>query len=154
MNVKVKILYTPNQIKKMKKHHKKGESVSIRLSNHQLMVDNGTDTEVSPEVFKKIMSAKKGGRGYVMVLKQDQIGGLLPALIPILTALAPALLSGVATSASGFLTKKVLDSVFPDKPSKKEKEQKGKGLVRAGSKRGQGLRLAGSGKKKEPKMKK
>ena len=146
ITMKIRVLFTPQQIQKMKRHHKKQEEVSVRLSGAQLFVDNGTEVQVDELQYKRMKSAAKAGRGYILKLSPDQIGGFLPLLVAGASALAPALLSGVASAGSAFATKKLLDTVFPDK-------KKGEGLTLPGTMRGRGLRLAGAGQKKTRKKK-
>jgi hypothetical protein len=162
-SVKVKLTFNPVQIKKMKRAMKKNEGVNIRLSKNQLLTTNGVDTVVSHQTYKKIVSAHKAGRGFVLKLDNKMVGGVLPALIALLSALGPALATGVATAGASFATKKVLDSVFPDKQEGKGDcgqgltlagtVPKGRGLTLAGTNsKGKGLRLAGSGKMSKKKM--
>lgn len=101
MNSKVQIKFTAGQSKKLKAGHKKGNSVSVRLTNDQLFHPEGIHVEVSQEQHKKMVSAKKskGKRGYTLVLSPTQIGGFLQFLIPFLPAIAEGLLTGAAGAA-------------------------------------------------------
>ena len=98
MNSKVQVKFTAGQSKKLKAGHKKGNSVSVRLTNNQLFHPEGVHVEVSEVQHKKMLSAKKskGKRGYTLVLSPTQIGGFLQFLIPLLPALGEALLTGAA----------------------------------------------------------
>jgi len=101
MNSKVQVKFTAGQAKKLKAGHKKGNSVSVRLTNNQLFHPEGVHVEVSEAQHKKMVSAKKskGKRGYTLVLSPTQIGGFLQFLIPFLPALGEALLTGAAGAA-------------------------------------------------------
>jgi len=101
MNSKVQVKFTAGQAKKLKAGHKKGNSVSVRLTNDQLFHPEGVHVEVSEAQHKKMVSAKKskGKRGYTLVLSPTQIGGFLQFLIPLLPALGEALLTGAAGAA-------------------------------------------------------
>lgn len=100
MSVKVKLMLTKPQASKLKSAHKKGESTSIRLANDQLFNDAGVDVELSPEQFKKVLSASKSKakRGVQLEFSPNQVGGFLPML---LGALAPTLISGIANAVAG-----------------------------------------------------
>jgi hypothetical protein len=102
MNSKVQVKFTAGQSKKLKAGHKKGNSVSVRLTNEQLFHPEGVHVEVSEAQHKKMVSAKKskGKRGYTLVLSPTQIGGFLQFLIPFLPAIAEGLLAGAATTAA------------------------------------------------------
>jgi len=101
MNSKVQVKFTAGQAKKLKTGHKKGNSVSVRLTNEQLFHPEGVHVEVSEAQHKKMVSAKKskGKRGYTLVLSPTQIGGFLQFLIPFLPAIGEALLTGAAGAA-------------------------------------------------------
>jgi hypothetical protein len=152
--VKVKLTFSPPQMKKMKTAEKKNEGLSIRLSTNQLLTSNGTDVEVSHEQYKKIVSAAKGKRGYILKLTAGQVGGILPILAALISALGPALATGAATAAASYGTKKVLESVFDKKEGNgltlpgNGLTLPGNGLTLPGHKRGSGL------KKKTTKSKK
>ena len=102
MNSKVQVKFTAGQAKKLKTGHKKGNSVSVRLTNDQLFHPEGVHVEVSEAQHKKMVSAKKskGKRGYTLVLSPTQIGGFLNFLIPLLPAIGEALLTGAAATAA------------------------------------------------------
>lgn len=102
MNSKIQVKFTPGQAKKLKTGHKKGNSVSVRLTNEQLFHPEGVHVEVSEVQHKKMLSAKKskGKRGYTLVLSPTQIGGFLQFLIPFLPAIGEALLTGAAATAA------------------------------------------------------
>jgi hypothetical protein len=137
-SVKVKITFTPAQMKKMKAAEKKNEGLSIRLGSEQLLTSNGADTEVSHEQYKKMLSASKAKRGYIFKMTPAQIGGILPILAALFSALGPSLAAGAATgaatAAASYGTKKVLEKVF-DKP------KEGEGMTLPGN----GLTLPGNG---------
>ena len=102
MNSKVQVKFTAGQAKKLKTGHKKGNSVSVRLTNEQLFHPEGVHVEVSEAQHKKMVSAKKskGKRGYTLVSSPTQIGGFLQFLIPFLPAIGEALLTGAAATAA------------------------------------------------------
>lgn len=147
MNVKVKILFSDNQMKKLRTHSKKSKPFSVRLSNDQIFHKDGAEIEVTNEQYKKMTSAKnsKAKRGYVITFDGKQSGGLIftiPALIAGLTATATAAAPVVATSALGataaFGTTKALEAIGGSI---------GTGLVPLGNKR----KGRGMSKKKKPK---
>jgi hypothetical protein len=89
-NVKVKIDLSPEQAKKLKRGHKKGVDVSIRLAHNQLFAENGVDVELTGEQYKKVLSAYrsvKNPRGVQLTFSHGQVGGILPFLIPLLAAI-------------------------------------------------------------------
>lgn len=100
MLVKIKLLLTPAQASKLKLAHKKGVSTSVRLSHDQLFNEQGIDVELTPEQFKKAMSAfkSKAKRGCTLEFSASQSGGFLPLL---LGALAGPLISGIVNSTQG-----------------------------------------------------
>jgi hypothetical protein len=100
MSVKVKLMLTKPQASKLKSANKKGVSTSIRLSNEQLFNDAGVDVELSPEQFKKVLSASKSKakRGVQLQFSPNQVGGLLPLLAGIL---GPMLISGISNAVQG-----------------------------------------------------
>jgi hypothetical protein len=89
-NVKVKLDLTPEQAVKLKRAHKANRSVSIRLAHNQLFTNSGIDVELSAEQYKKVLSAykSKAGRGVQLSFEANQVGGILPFLIPLLAGLA------------------------------------------------------------------
>ena len=101
MQSKVPIKFSQTQAKKINNAHKKGNSVSVRLTNDQLFHSEGVDVAVSEVKHKKMVSAKKskGKRGYTLVLSPTQIGGFIQFLLPFLPALGEALLTGAAGAA-------------------------------------------------------
>ena len=88
-NVKVKLDLTPDQAVKLKRAHKAGRSVAIRLAHNQLFSNSGIDVELTSEQYKKVMSAykSKAGRGVQLTFEPHQVGGILPFLIPLLATL-------------------------------------------------------------------
>jgi hypothetical protein len=88
-NVKVKLDLTPEQAVKLKRAHKANRSVSIRLAHNQLFTNSGIDVELSAEQYKKVLSAykSKAGRGVQLSFEPNQVGGILPFLIPLLATL-------------------------------------------------------------------
>jgi hypothetical protein len=100
MLVKIKLLLTPAQASKLKLANKKGVSTSVRLSHDQLFNEQGIDVELTPEQFKKAMSAfkSKAKRGCTLEFSPAQSGGFLPLL---LGTLAGPLISGIVNATQG-----------------------------------------------------
>lgn len=128
MNSKVQVKFTAGQAKKLKTGHKKGNSVSVRLTNEQLFHPEGVHVEVSEAQHKKMVSAKKskGKRGYTLVLSPTQIGGFIQFLLPLLPALGEALLTGAAGAAGA-------EAVTAISKAIQGKGQGGKGCCSGGS---------------------
>ena len=121
------------QISKLKSAKKNNKSASIRFSNEQIFKESGHEIEISPEQYKKLLSASKSKskRGCVLSFSASQVqsGGFLPML---LSALAGPLISGISNAIQG---KRFFgDGLVP----------LGGGLVPLG-----GSRQRGSGKKKK-----
>ncbi len=121
------------QLSKLKNAKKHNKSASIRFSNEQIFKESGHEIEISPEQYKKLLSASKSKskRGSVLSFSTSQIqsGGFLPML---LSALAGPLISGISNAIQG---KRFFgDGLVP----------LGGGLVPLG-----GSRQRGSGKKKK-----
>ena len=121
------------QLSKLKSAKKNSKAVAIRFSNSQIFKDSGHEIEVSPEQYKKLLSASKSKakRGCVLSFSVNQVqsGGFLNLL---LGALAGPLISGISNAIQG---KRFFgDGIVP----------LGGGLVPLG-----GSRQRGSGKKKK-----
>jgi len=121
------------QLSKLKSAKKNNKSASIRFSNEQIFKESGHEIEISPEQYKKLLSASKSKakRGCVLSFSASQVqsGGFLPM---ILSALAGPLISGISNAIQG---KRFFgDGIVP----------LGNGLVPLG-----GSRQRGSGKKKK-----
>ena len=122
------------QLSKLKSAKKNNKSASIRFSNEQIFKESGHEIEISPEQYKKLLSASKSKskRGCVLSFSTSQIqsGGFLG----LLASLLPTLISGVSNLANhkNFFTG---DGLVP---------LGGGGLVPLG-----GSRQRGSGKKKK-----
>ena len=121
------------QLSKLKSAKKNNKSASIRFSNEQIFKESGHEIEISPEQYKKLLSASKSKskRGCVLSFSASQVqsGGFLPML---LSALAGPLISGISNAIQG---KRFFgDGLVP----------LGNGLVPLG-----GSRQRGSGKKKK-----
>lgn len=100
MSVKVKLLLTKPQSSKLKSAHKNGRVASIRLAHEQLFNEQGVDVELTPDQFKKVLSASrsKAHRGVTLEFNPNQIGGFLPLL---LSTLAGPLISGIVNATQG-----------------------------------------------------
>ena len=121
------------QLSKLKSAKKNNKSASIRFSNEQIFKESGHEIEISPEQYKKLLSASKSKnkRGCVLSFSASQVqsGGFLPML---LSALAGPLISGISNAIQG---KRFFgDGLVP----------LGNGLIPLG-----GSRQRGSGKKKK-----
>ncbi len=121
------------QLSKLKSAKKNNKPASIRFSNEQIFKESGHEIEISPEQYKKLLSASKSKskRGCVLSFSASQVqsGGFLPM---ILSALAGPLISGISNAIQG---KRFFgDGLVP----------LGGGLVPLG-----GSRQRGSGKKKK-----
>ena len=132
-SIKVKLDMSKQQLSKLKSAKKNNKAVAIRFSNNQIFKESGHEIEVSPEQYKKLLSASKSKakRGCVLSFTQSQVqsGGFLPM---ILSALAGPLISGISNAIQG---KRFFgDGLVP----------LGSGLVPLG-----GSRQRGSGKKKK-----
>ena len=88
------------QLSKLKSAKKNSKSVSIRFSNDQIFKKSGHEIEVSPEQYKKLLSASKSKakRGCVLSWSANQVqsGGFLG----LLASLLPTLISGVSNLAN------------------------------------------------------
>ena len=132
-SIKVKLDMSKQQLSKLKSAKKNSKAVAIRFSNSQIFKESGHEIEVSPEQYKKLLSASKSKakRGCVLSFTQSQVqsGGFLG----LLASLLPTLISGVSNLANhkNFFTG---DGLVP----------LGGGLVPLG-----GSRQRGSGKKKK-----
>ena len=121
------------QLAKLRSAKKNNKSASIRFSNEQIFKESGHEIEISPEQYKKLLSASKSKskRGCVLSFSASQVqsGGFLG----LLASLLPTLISGVSNIANhkNFFTG---DGLVPF----------GNGLVPLG-----GSRQRGSGKKKK-----
>ena len=133
-SIKVKLDLSKQQLSKLKSANKKNnKSASIRFSNEQIFKESGHEIEISPEQYKKLLSASKSKskRGCVLSFSASQVqsGGFLPML---LSALAGPLISGISNAIQG---KRFFgDGLVP----------LGNGLIPLG-----GSRQRGSGKKKK-----
>ena len=121
------------QLAKLRSAKKNNKSASIRFSNEQIFKESGHEIEISPEQYKKLLSASKSKskRGCVLSFSASQVqsGGFLPM---ILSALAGPLISGISNAIQG---KRFFgDGLVP----------LGNGLIPLG-----GSRQRGSGKKKK-----
>ena len=107
-SVKIKIGLNDYQISKLKRAFKKNEPVSLKFSNKQLQEDT-YEVNVSVQQMKRLISAmkSKAKRGIILKLTNKQVGGFLPALMPLL----PTLISGVLSGAAGYGTTKALDAI-------------------------------------------
>jgi hypothetical protein len=133
-SIKVKMDMSKQQLSKLKSAKKNNKSASIRFSNEQIFKESGHEIEISPEQYKKLLSASKSKskRGCVLSFSASQVqsGGFLPML---LSALAGPLISGISNAIQG---KRFFgDGLVP---------LGGGGLVPLG-----GSRQRGSGKKKK-----
>ena len=132
-SIKVKLDLSKQQLSKLRSAKKHSKAVSIRFSNDQIFKESGHEIEVSPEQYKKLLSASKSKakRGCVLSFSANQVqsGGFLG----LLASLLPTLISGVSNLANhkNFFTG---DGLVP----------LGGGLVPLG-----GSRQRGSGKKKK-----
>ena len=132
-SIKVKLDLSKQQLSKLRSAKKHSKAVSIRFSNDQIFKESGHEIEVSPEQYKKLLSASKSKakRGCVLSFSTSQVqsGGFLG----LLASLLPTLISGVSNIANhkNFFTG---DGLVP----------LGNGLVPLG-----GSRQRGSGKKKK-----
>jgi hypothetical protein len=132
-SIKVKMDMSKQQLSKLKSAKKNNKPASIRFSNEQIFKESGHEIEISPEQYKKLLSASKSKskRGCVLSFSASQVqsGGFLPM---ILSALAGPLISGISNAIQG---KRFFgDGLVP----------LGGGLVPLG-----GSRQRGSGKKKK-----
>jgi hypothetical protein len=132
-SIKVKMDMSKQQLAKLRSAKKNNKSASIRFSNEQIFKESGHEIEISPEQYKKLLSASKSKakRGCVLSFSASQVqsGGFLPM---ILSALAGPLISGISNAIQG---KRFFgDGLVP----------LGGGLVPLG-----GSRQRGSGKKKK-----
>jgi hypothetical protein len=132
-SIKVKMDMSKQQLAKLRSAKKNNKSASIRFSNEQIFKESGHEIEISPEQYKKLLSASKSKakRGCVLSFSASQVqsGGFLG----LLASLLPTLISGVSNIANhkNFFTG---DGLVP----------LGNGLVPLG-----GSRQRGSGKKKK-----
>ncbi len=90
------------QLSKLKSAKKNNKSASIRFSNEQIFKESGHEIEISPEQYKRLLSASKSKnkRGCVLSFSASQVqsGGFLPML---LSALAGPLISGISNAIQG-----------------------------------------------------
>jgi hypothetical protein len=100
-SIKVKLDMSKQQLSKLKSAKKNSKAVAIRFSNSQIFKESGHEIEVSPEQYKKLLSASrsKAKRGCVLSFSASQVqsGGFLPML---LSALAGPLISGISNLAN------------------------------------------------------
>jgi hypothetical protein len=99
-SIKVKLDMSKQQLSKLKSAKKNSKAVSIRFSNSQIFKESGHEIEVSPEQYKKLLSASKSKakRGCVLSFSASQVqsGGFLG----LLASLLPTLISGVSNIAN------------------------------------------------------
>ena len=99
-SIKVKLAMSKQQLSKLKSAKKNSKSVSIRFSNDQIFKESGHEIEVSPEQYKKLLSASKSKakRGCILSWSANQVqsGGFLG----LLASLLPTLISGVSNLAN------------------------------------------------------
>lgn len=101
-NVKVKIALTNEQSVKIRRAGKGGRSATIRLSNDQLFNESGVDVELSPEQYKRVLSAHRSSakRGVQLTFSQEQIGGFLGALLGTVARVAARAAPAAAKAAA------------------------------------------------------
>jgi hypothetical protein len=84
-SVKVKLGMSKQQLAKLRSAKKNNRAVSIRFSNDQIFSQSGVEVEVSPEQYKKLLSASKSKakRGATISFSASQVqsGGFLPMLL-------------------------------------------------------------------------
>ena len=99
-SIKVKLDMSKQQLSKLKSAKKNSKAVAIRFSNSQIFKESGHEIEVSPEQYKKLLSASKSKakRGCVLSFSASQVqsGGFLG----LLASLLPTLISGVSNLAN------------------------------------------------------
>ena len=83
-SIKVKMDMSKQQLAKLRSAKKNNKSASIRFSNEQIFKESGHEIEISPEQYKKLLSASKSKakRGCVLSFSASQVqsGGFLGLL--------------------------------------------------------------------------
>ncbi len=101
-SIKVHMDMSKQQLAKLRSAKKNNKSASIRFSNEQIFKESGHEIEISPEQYKRLLSASKSKskRGCVLSFSASQVqsGGFLPML---LSALAGPLISGISNAIQG-----------------------------------------------------
>ena len=74
-SIKVKLDLSKQQLSKLRSAKKHSKAVSIRFSNDQIFKESGHEIEVSPEQYKKLLSASKSKakRGCVLSFSTSQV---------------------------------------------------------------------------------
>ena len=130
---KYKVYLTPNQKEKVQSAFKGNKDCTLRI---QPKTPN-TELMLTTSQINNILKAKRENKSVDIHLSKTQLeksGGFLP----LLTALAPAALKGIASGAAAYLGNKGLAKLFGNK---------GSGIHLPGKKKGSGIYLPGKQKK-------
>lgn len=139
-----RIYLSPNQIQKLKSCNENRIDCTIRFN---LAEKTNNTIKLTDAQIEEIRKCKKLKKKYCEIkFSPKQIGGFLPALIPVAIAVAKALGLGAVGYAGAKLAKKISgDGINPKKKKVPQSKTYGQGNKLIGKTYGQGNKLIGKG---------